>query len=312
MATYQESTVNSTKTSQHRNRMSDEPPPKKQLQTDRGGSGRKGKTAVGSDDGGEFNDTKRWPAGQDPLYEQNRLRAFICERSELIREGHTATIAAIAEVVGATDGPNAIELIAALRPDFVIMDVDLENTNGIDVIRTVRVRLPKQKFIVATDLYHATKYFHQITRAGLASLCLKSSGSKVLLKAIESVISNQPTCESQILQLVKQTPPPSTIELTNDEIAILVRLDMRNKEIAEELDLNLQAVVTRIERILAKLNQPSRTAAALKAAQLGYILLPKMPTFVAQTNTTLEQIEAEKQAHEAIRRFHSGESQHDY
>ena len=64
--------------------------------------------------------------------------------------------------------------------------------------------------------------------------------------------------------------------------------------------------------ILAKLKQPSRTAAALKAVQLGYVLLPKMPARDMLTNITLEQIEAEKQAHEAIRRFHAGESQHDY
>lgn len=291
--------------------MTDDSTQRKQLQADRGGSGRKAKTAIGSGDGGEFDDSQKWTAGRGPQREPNRLRAFVCERSQLIRDGHAATIAAMAEVVGATDGINAVELISSLRPDFVLMDIELEERNGLDVVRTVRLRLPDQKFVVATDLYYATKYFHQLTRAGVTNLCLKSSGSRALLQAVESVISNQPFCESRILQLIKQTSTTSTNLLTDKEINILIRLDLRNKEIAEELDLELQTVDTSIESVLAKLKVPSRVAAAIKAVQLGYTLLPKMPERDALTNLTAEQIEAEKHAHDAIRSHRSGESQHD-
>jgi len=230
----------------------------------------------------------------------------------LIRAGYRATIAGFAEVIGESDGRGAVELVTDLEPDLVITDLELETIEGLEIIRESRVRLPDQKIVVATDFYHATKYFYRITRTGLSSICLKSAGSKVLLRAVAAAISDQAYCEPEIHRLVKQDVQSSTALLTDEEIAVLIRLDMRNSEIAEELNLDAQTIEKCVNNILAKLKVTSRTAAALKAVQLGYLLLPKMPTRDELTNLTLEQIEAEKQAQEAIRRFQNGESQYDY
>jgi DNA-binding CsgD family transcriptional regulator len=92
--------------------------------------------------------------------------------------------------------------------------------------------------------------------------------------------------------------------LTDREIEVLIRLDLRNKEIAEELDMKLRTVEKHIECILAKLKVPTRTAAALKAVQLGYVLLPKMPGRDPVTGVTHEQTVAELQAELAIANEH--------
>lgn len=213
------------------------------------------------------------------------------------------------EVVGeAQDGMAATEMIRRLRPDFVILDVDLDVLNGVEVCRRVTSELPNSNVLVLTDSYHATKYHNQLMRAGARGFCLKSSGPRTLFEAIEQVTRALPYCDPKITQLVKQTPTTTSsmpnCNLTDREIEVLIRLDLRNKEISEELDMKLRTVEKHIECILAKLKVPTRTAAALKAVQLGYVLLPKMPGRDPVTGVTHEQTVAELQAELAIANEH--------
>lgn len=236
-----------------------------------------------------------------------RPRTVLCERHELIRFGLKRVVSEVVEIVGeAADGMAATEMIRRLRPDFVILDVDLDVLNGVEVCRRVSTELPNANVLVLTDSYHATKYHNQLFRAGAKGFCLKSSGPRTLFEAIEQVTRGLPYCDPKITQLIKQTPATNmpNCNLTDREIEVLIRLDLRNKEIAEELDMKLRTVEKHIECILAKLKVPTRTAAALKAVQLGYVLLPKMPGRDPVTGVTHEQTVAELQAELAIANEH--------
>lgn len=236
-----------------------------------------------------------------------RPRTVICERHELIRFGLKRVVSEVVDVVGeAADGMVATELIRRLRPDFVILDVDLDILNGVEVCRRVSQELPNSNILVLTDSYHATKYHNQLLRAGSRGFCLKSSGPRTLFEAIEQTTRGLPYCDPKITQLVKQSPSTSlpNTNLTDREIEVLIRLDLRNKEIAEELDMKLRTVEKHIECILAKMKVPTRTAAALKAVQLGYTLLPKMPGRDPVTGVSHEQTVAELQAELAIANEH--------
>jgi DNA-binding NarL/FixJ family response regulator len=203
------------------------------------------------------------------------------------------------DVVGeAADGMAAAEMIRQLRPDFIMLDVDLDHLNGVEVCRRVCQELPGANVLILTDSYHATKYHNQLLRAGARGFCLKSSGPRTLFEAIEQVTRSLPYCDPKITQLVKQSPVNSmpNSSLTDREIEVLIRLDLRNKEIAEELDMKLRTVEKHIECILAKMKVPTRTAAALKAVQLGYVLLPKLPGRDPITGVSHEQTVAELQA----------------
>lgn len=236
-----------------------------------------------------------------------RPRTVVVERHELIRFGLKRVVSEVVEIVGeASDGMGAIEMIRRLRPDFVILDVDLDVLNGVEVCRRVYQEVPNANVLILTDSYHATKYHNQLSRAGARGFCLKSSGPRTLFEAIEQVTRSLPYCDPKITQLVKQTPTTSmpNCNLTDREIEVLIRLDLRNKEIAEELDMKLRTVEKHIECILAKLKVPTRTAAALKAVQLGYVLLPKMPGRDPVTGVSHEQTVAELQAELAIANEH--------
>ena len=236
-----------------------------------------------------------------------RPRTVLCERHELIRFGLKRVVSEVVEIVGeASDGMAAIEMIRRLRPDLVMLDVDLDILNGVEVCRRVSEDLPNTNVLILTDSYHATKYHNQLIRAGARGFCLKSSGPRTLFEAIEQVSKTLPYCDTKITQLVKQTPTTNipNSNLTEREIEVLIRLDLRNKEIAEELDMKLRTVEKHIECILAKLKVPTRTAAALKAVQLGYVLLPKMPGRDPVTGVSHEQTVAELQAELAIANEH--------
>ncbi|MBS1956973.1 MAG: response regulator [Cyanobacteria bacterium SZAS-4] len=236
-----------------------------------------------------------------------RPRTILCERHELIRFGLKRVVSERLTVIGeASDGMESMELIRRLRPDLVLLDVDLDVINGVEICRRVHDELLSANVLVLTDSYHATKYHNQLTRAGVRGFCLKSSGPRTLFEAIEQTSRGLPYCDPKILQLVKQAPATSSPNsgLTDREIEVLIRLDLRNKEIAEELDMKLRTVEKHIECILAKLKVPTRTAAALKAVQLGYTLLPKMPGRDPVTGNTHEHTVAELQAELAIANEH--------
>ncbi|MBX9721208.1 MAG: response regulator transcription factor [Candidatus Obscuribacterales bacterium] len=236
-----------------------------------------------------------------------RPRTVLCERHELIRYGLKRVVTEVLEIVGeAANGVEATELVTRLKPDFVIIDVDLDILNGVEVSRRISEELQNTNILVLTDSYHATKYHNQLLRAGVRGFCLKSSGPRTLFEAIEQVTRGLPYCDPKITQLVRQSPANSlpNTNLTDREIEVLIRLDLRNKEIADELDMKLRTVEKHIECILAKMKVPTRTAAALKAVQLGYVLLPKMPSRDPVTGITHEQTVAELQAELAIANEH--------
>lgn len=236
-----------------------------------------------------------------------RPRTVLAERHELIRFGLKRVVSEVVDIVGeASDGMAAVEIIRRLKPDFLILDVDLDILNGVEICRRIQPEMPNTNILVLTDSYHATKYHNQVLRAGARGICLKSSGPRTLFEAIEQTTRGLPYCDPKITQLIKQAPTsnlPNT-NLTDREIEVLIRLDLRNKEIAEELDMKLRTVEKHIECILAKMKVPTRTAAALKAVQLGYVLLPKMPGRDPVTGVSYEQTVAELQADLALANDH--------
>jgi len=165
------------------------------------------------------------------------------------------------------------------------------------------------KSLVATDSYHATKYFHQLCRAGAGGIYRKSTGKKALRDSIRELMNGGRPLDPAIAELIEQTPKVADLsDLSKREIETLVRLDLRNKEIAEELDIELRTVEKSVESILSKLKVPTRTGAALKARQMGYTLLPKMPGRDPATGNSHEYLQALQHALGEIARHKNKDS----
>lgn len=277
--------------------MSEANEPKKQLETSRGGSGRKRKTAVGSGDGGDIYNFDPGATGGDEVPPAN-VTAVLCDRSQLIRDGWKAMLAQLVKIVGeADDGPTAIKITAESRPDIAIIDLDLTAEGALDVCKE---SVEHSSVIIATNSYYATKCFHRLTRFKVRAIILKSSGPGALFDAIRIGTNSCTFIDPKVLPLMRQRPALCQTNLTDSEQEVLIRLDLKNIEIADELDIPLRRVERCIQAILAKLKSPTRTSAALRAVQLGYILLPRMPRDV--NGRSEEEVRAEQHAREAIAR----------
>lgn len=231
----------------------------------------------------------------------------MCERHELIRFGLKRLVTEVVEIVGeASDGLIATEVIGRLKPDFIMMDIDLDGRDGAEVCRFISSELPNTRVLVLTDSYHATKHYNQMVRAGAHGFCLKSSGPRTLYEAINAVSKGNSYCDPKLEKLIDQQAPPAMPEhnLTDREIQVLIRLEMKNKDIAEELEMNPRTVEKHIEYLLQKLKVPTRTAATLKAVQFGFVMLPKMPGRDPVTGVAHEQTVAELQAELVIANEH--------
>lgn len=280
--------------------------PEKQAMTDSGSSGARsgGSIRVGSGDGRGPADSGSTPWPEEPYF-ANRPRVVVCEPKKLLRTGLTAMLSPFSDIVGeAVCGVDLIELIRALLPDLVIINIALEDIGGVEVCRRIIQESHQIAVLVCTDSYYATKYYNQLVRIGVQGVCLNSSGPEALFEAIEQVINSRFHSEPRIVQLVKQPSSMSKHDfgLTEQEVAVLTRLDLRSKEISEELDLDLSAVERCIKSILGKLKVPTRTAAALTAVQHGFVLLPVMQSRDLVSGLTEDQKRSERFAREAIRK----------
>jgi DNA-binding NarL/FixJ family response regulator len=277
--------------------------PKKQLETQKGGSGRKGKTAIGSGDDGDA-DYQSWSARESDPVAWRRPLTVVCDSNLLIRFGLGLMLEPVAQVVGdAACGRSAVELVRRVRPHLVILDVNLAVLNGVQVCTKILQDLPESKLVVFSDSFFISRYHTQLVRCGASAFCLKSSEPQVLVEAIQHVFLNQPYCDPRMAQLLCHDPTILMLdeELSEQEIEVLVRLDLRNDQIADELQMPVFAVEDNIENVLNKLKVGTRANAVLKAEQLGLKITP--PNQEQRSSIADELAVAEKHAKEAIERW---------
>ncbi|MBO1751952.1 response regulator transcription factor [Actinotalea sp. BY-33] len=191
-------------------------------------------------------------------------------------------------VVGeASDGQAAIEQVAALRPDVVLMDVRMPGTNGIDATAQIVAEHPRTKVLILTT-FDVDEYAFAALRAGASGFLLKDARPAELVTAIRSVASGDavvsPRVTRRMLEMfagrlpTPQDGPPTDLdprlaELTPRELEVLrtVAQGLSNAEIAARLFLSEATVKTHVGRILAKLEVRDRVQAVVLAYETGLV-----------------------------------------
>lgn len=280
--------------------------PKKQLEVSGSGTGGRKRTAVGADDGGSGEGPKEFPGSSDYPSFEFIPRVVICEPHELVRAGMKRMIPFCNVIGEATEGTQAWEMVKRLKPELVITEIGVDGIYGIELCDRIRESFPKTAILISTHSYNATKFFHQAMRSGANGIYLKRSGRVELIKAVAETLNGRQYCDETVSRLVNQHPAQinSLNEgLTANEIDVLIRLDLRNKEIAEELGLQQKRVEELIYSILKKLKMETRIQAALKAVNLGFVLLPVMSRRNDITGTTEDEEMAWAHAEAALREY---------
>lgn len=186
------------------------------------------------------------------------------------------------EVVAEVDnGRDVLHVVADLRPDIVLMDLSMPNTNGTEAIREVKRRHPLVKLITLTT-HKAEEYIHAALGAGADGYVLKDDSHGDLLLALRSVMAGKnflspSVCSNVVTGYLRQPNPPagtpSWHELTRREREVLklVAEGYRNKDIAAYLSLSHKTVEKHRSNLMRKLDLHSASALTTYAIENGLI-----------------------------------------
>ena len=205
------------------------------------------------------------------------IRVLVVDDHSVVRQGLRMLLGLDAEldVVGeASNGQEALERARQLRPDVVLMDLIMPVMDGITAIAALRREMPDTEVIALTSVLEDEKVIGAV-RAGAMCYLLKDTHAEDLCRAIKAAAAGQvqlsPQAAARLLREVKAPDNPETLTERETEVLRLLAQGRSNKEIAQALIIGEKTVKTHVSNILAKLNVPSRTQAALFAVRIGMV-----------------------------------------
>lgn len=181
------------------------------------------------------------------------------------------------EVIGeAGSAREALEQVASLKPDVVLMDIRLPGTSGIEACEEIVNKYPATRVIMLTSYAEDEMLFSAI-RAGASGYILKQIGSTDLIKALESVSRGEALLDPAVTQrvfqevrrAVKEEEASAFAHLSQQEkhVLLLVSEGKTNREIAKSLFLGEGTVRNYVSSILSKLGVNNRAEAAAYAVE---------------------------------------------
>ncbi len=207
------------------------------------------------------------------------IRVAVVDDHEMVRKGiisYLATEEGIKVIGEACSGKDAVQLALKERPDIVLMDLLMENGNGIEATREILKSFPDCKIIIITSYYDDEQVFPAI-EAGAFSYMLKTASAGEVVAAIKKAAMGEPVIESRVankmLNRFRTQEKKPHDDLTEREFDVLLCIGegMTNQEISEELFIGIKTVKTHVSNILSKLGVSDRTQAAVYANRNGII-----------------------------------------
>ncbi|MCD9872835.1 response regulator transcription factor [Streptomyces guryensis] len=215
--------------------------------------------------------------------EQRPARVVVADDQTVVREGIVMLLGLLpgVEVVGAAgDGDEAVQLVAELAPDVVLMDLRMPRCDGVEATRRIREEYPGTQVVVLTTYADDESLFPAL-RAGARGYLTKDAGGEEIVRAVQSVLSGDaglsPSIQRRLLERLSAPEPqpaavteaPDGLTARETEVLLLIADGLSNQEIARKLHVSTATVKTHINNLFTKTGLKDRAQAVRYAYAKG-------------------------------------------
>ena len=199
------------------------------------------------------------------------MKLLIAEDQSMLRDAMATLLSmqdSVESVLQANNGKEAIDLISTNDIDVAILDVEMPEATGLDVLEYIRSNNIDCKVVIVTT-FKRMGYFERAIKNNVDAYVLKDRSIDELMKTINNVLAGHKEYSPELMDNIFNSHNP----LTNQEKIILIKIKegLSNKEIAYELFLSEGTIRNYISNILTKLNCKNRTEAVKKSTEEGWL-----------------------------------------
>lgn len=203
------------------------------------------------------------------------IKIMIADDHNMIREGLKQLLEIdgdIRVISEAADGEECLDLLNHIRPDVLLLDINMPKKNGLEVLEEIRKKKLDVKVLVLT-IHNEVEYLLRAVEIGIEGYILKDSESAALKKAIFSIHNGETYIQPSLTPMLnakmveRDSDKQKIDELTRRELDVLKLLaeGMFNKEIALKLNISERTVKNHVSNIFKKIDVADRTQAAVFA-----------------------------------------------
>ena len=208
------------------------------------------------------------------------IRILVADDHPVVRDGLVAILGTQPDfaVVGqAASGQEVMAQVAALKPDLVLLDLEMPGLDGVETLKALQTANLPVRVIVFTA-FDTDERIWSAVRAGAQGYLLKGAPREELFNAVRVVYSGgsllQPVVASKLLHQVSRLQAgPVALTARELEVLSLLAQGRQNKEIAAALTISQRTVKFHVSAIMTKLGADNRTEAVALAAQRGLVQL---------------------------------------
>lgn len=209
------------------------------------------------------------------------VRVMIADDHSMIREGLKQLLELEGEfevIEEACDGVECIKKLKNVTPDILLLDINMPNMNGLEVLQKIKEMKYKVKVLVLT-VHNEVEYLLKAVDIGVNGYLLKDSESAELKKAILSVVNGEDYIQPSLIpvlnaKMIDRGKDNEKLEkLTKRELQVLKLLSIGklNRQVAEELEISERTVKNHVSNIFKKIDVKDRTQAAVFAIRNNLI-----------------------------------------
>jgi two-component system, NarL family, response regulator NreC len=216
----------------------------------------------------------------------SKIRLVLVDDHAVVRSGLRMLLEAQLdidiEIVGeAETGVAALERVRALRPDLVLMDIQMPDMNGIEATRRIKEMAPATA-VLALTMHEDDQYFFEMLKAGASGYVPKRAAPDELMTAIRTVSRGDvflyPSLATRLVQDYLRRPAAAgevalynSLTAREQEVLVLIAQGLTNAEIADRLIISAKTVDRHRDNIMDKLNLHSRVDLVKYAIKKGLI-----------------------------------------